>query len=74
MVNKIAGYLPLLLIYFYKYAISPMIRPTCRFTPSCSNYGIEAIKKHGAIKGTYLTLRRLLRCNPWGGHGYDPVP
>ncbi len=46
----------------------------CRFSPSCSCYGVEALEKHGAIYGTYLTVRRVLRCNPWGGSGYDPVP
>lgn len=64
----------LLPIYFYKGAISPLTPPSCRFTPSCSIYAIEALKKHGPLKGLYLTLRRILRCHPWGGHGYDPVP
>ncbi|MCJ2183088.1 membrane protein insertion efficiency factor YidD [Novosphingobium sp. 1949] len=48
--------------------------PTCRFSPSCSQYAIEAVRAHGAIKGGYLAIWRLLRCHPWGGHGYDPVP
>lgn len=61
-------------IYFYKGAISPLTPPSCRFTPSCSTYAIEALKKHGPLKGLYLTIRRLLRCHPWGGSGYDPVP
>ena len=61
-------------IYFYKGAISPLTPPSCRFTPSCSTYAIEALKKHGPLKGLYLALRRILRCHPWGGHGYDPVP
>jgi len=47
---------------------------TCRYIPTCSNYMIEAIEVHGCIKGLYLGLKRILRCNPWGGHGYDPVP
>lgn len=47
---------------------------SCRFTPSCSNYSIEALKKHGALKGSILTIKRILRCAPWGGMGYDPVP
>jgi putative membrane protein insertion efficiency factor len=62
------------LIRFYQIAISPLLRPSCRFNPSCSRYGIEAIRKHGPFKGGYLTIRRLMRCHPWGGHGYDPVP
>lgn len=64
----------LLPIYFYRAAISPMLPPTCRFTPTCSEYAIEALKKHGPLRGLWLTLRRLLRCHPWGGSGYDPVP
>lgn len=48
--------------------------PVCRFSPSCSCYGIEALQKHGAVYGSYLAVRRIIRCNPWGGSGYDPVP
>ncbi|WP_297720422.1 membrane protein insertion efficiency factor YidD [uncultured Porphyromonas sp.] len=64
----------LLPIYFYKRAISPMLPPSCRFTPSCSTYAVEALKKHGPVKGLLLSIWRILRCNPWGGSGYDPVP
>jgi len=64
----------ILLIRIYQYTISPLLPPTCRFTPSCSVYGVEAIKKHGPFKGGWLTINRILRCNPWGGSGYDPVP
>ena len=53
---------------------SRVMPPTCRFTPSCSQYAIEAIEKHGAIRGGWLATKRILRCHPWGGHGYDPVP
>ena len=53
---------------------SRILPPTCRYAPSCSAYAIEALQKHGAIKGGWLATKRLLRCNPWGGHGYDPVP
>jgi hypothetical protein len=63
-----------LLIKFYQLCISPLTPPSCRFTPTCSQYGLEAFKKHGPIKGLYLTIRRILRCHPWGGSGYDPVP
>ncbi|MBR2367861.1 MAG: membrane protein insertion efficiency factor YidD [Alistipes sp.] len=67
--------LPLIaLVRIYQLAISPLKPPSCRFTPTCSQYAIEALRKHGAIKGLYLTIRRLLRCHPWGGSGYDPVP
>lgn len=53
---------------------SAIMPPTCRYSPSCSQYTIEAVRRHGAIKGGLLALWRLLRCNPWGGHGHDPVP
>ena len=53
---------------------SRILPPTCRFTPSCSQYAIEALEKHGAIKGGWLAFKRLLRCQPWGGCGHDPVP
>ncbi|MEO8722375.1 MAG: membrane protein insertion efficiency factor YidD [Sphingobium sp.] len=53
---------------------SRLIGPTCRYHPSCSHYAIEAVEKYGAIKGSWLALKRLLRCHPWGGSGYDPVP
>jgi len=61
-------------IHFYQYAISPYLPPSCRYTPSCSAYGIEALKKHGPFKGGWLTIKRIASCNPWGGSGYDPVP
>lgn len=58
----------------YQYLVSPFMPPSCRFYPSCSHYAVEAVERHGAIKGSWLTAWRLLRCNPWGGCGYDPVP
>ena len=61
-------------ILFYQRCISPLTPPSCRFTPTCSQYALEAIRKHGPLRGTYLAVRRLLRCHPWGGYGYDPVP
>ena len=64
----------LALIRFYRVGISPGLPPTCRFTPSCSGYAQEAVSRHGALKGVWLTAQRLLRCHPWGGSGYDPVP
>ena len=62
------------LITFYRAAISPLFPSCCRFTPTCSEYARQAIAKHGPFKGLYLAIRRLLRCHPWGGSGYDPVP
>lgn len=64
----------LLPIYFYRYCISPLTPPSCRFAPTCSQYAVIAIKKHGVFKGGWLTLKRLSKCRPGGGHGYDPVP
>ena len=62
------------LIKLYQVTLSPFIGRACRYTPTCSNYGIEAIQKHGPFKGSWLTLKRVLSCNPGGGSGYDPVP
>lgn len=61
-------------IRFYRYFISPMLPPSCRYTPTCSAYALEALRVHGPLAGLWLTLRRLGRCHPWGGHGHDPVP
>ena len=61
-------------IKFYQLAVSPMIGPSCRHYPTCSQYSIEAVKTHGLIRGLYLALKRILRCRPGGTHGYDPVP
>ena len=72
--RRLVIWLLLLPIYFYKGAISPLTPPSCRFTPSCSTYAIEAIRRQGPLRGLYLAIRRILRCHPWGGSGYDPVP
>ena len=61
-------------IQVYRYAISPLLPATCRYTPTCSQYAIKAIKKHGPFKGSYLAAKRIGSCHPWGGSGYDPVP
>jgi len=63
-----------MLIKAYKFMLSPYLPASCRYNPTCSSYGIEALTKHGTIKGGWLTLKRISRCHPWGGHGYDPVP
>lgn len=62
------------LIRFYQVAVSPYIPAACRFHPTCSQYALEALKKHGILKGGLLSLKRILRCHPWGGKGHDPVP
>ncbi len=62
------------LIRFYQGAISPLLGAKCRYTPSCSAYGVEAIKKYGPLKGGRLAIKRIASCHPWGGSGYDPVP
>lgn len=61
-------------VYFYRYLISPLLPRNCRFTPSCSEYALEALSRHGAVRGAWLTARRVSRCHPWGASGYDPVP
>ena len=62
------------LIKLYRLAVSPWIPAQCRFIPTCSAYGLEAVEKHGALRGSWLIVRRLSRCHPWGGSGHDPVP
>ena len=62
------------IIRFYQKFISPIFPPACRYTPTCSQYGMEAITKYGPWKGGWLTIKRILSCNPFGGHGHDPVP
>ena len=61
-------------VRLYQWFISPLLPPNCRYEPTCSAYAVEALQRHGLIRGAYLTTRRLLRCHPWGGSGYDPVP
>ena len=73
-VRKVFAWPALMLIRFYKICISPYLGSHCRSTPTCSQYAYEAITKYGILKGGWLALRRLLRCHPWGGSGYDPVP
>ncbi|MGM5631747.1 membrane protein insertion efficiency factor YidD [Apibacter raozihei] len=74
MVKKIAIFPFILLIRFYQLAISPWLGKNCRYTPTCSSYMLEALKTHGLIKGLWLGGKRIFRCHPWGGCGYDPVP
>ena len=72
--KRLLSLILILPIRFYQLSISPLFPPSCRFTPTCSQYAIEAIRRHGPFKGLWLALRRLSRCHPWGGSGYAPVP
>ena len=74
LINKILSLPFVFLIKCYQLILSPIIGPKCRYTPTCSHYGLEAFKKHGLIKGGWLTIKRISSCHPWGGQGYDPVP
>jgi uncharacterized protein len=74
MLAKLLALPLILLVRLYQYVISPLLPGACRYTPSCSAYGLEALQRHGAFRGGWLTLRRFLSCHPWGGHGHDPVP
>lgn len=75
LLNKILSFPFIALIKIYQWAVSPWLGSSkCRYTPTCSQYGLEAFKKHGPFKGFWLTAKRVISCNPWGGHGYDPVP
>jgi putative membrane protein insertion efficiency factor len=64
----------ILLIKLYKYLVSPLIGPRCRYLPTCSDYALEALARHGPVHGGWLAVRRISRCHPWGDFGYDPVP
>ncbi|WP_310555487.1 membrane protein insertion efficiency factor YidD [Flavobacterium sp.] len=74
MLKKILIFPFLFLVRFYQIIISPLLPATCRFTPTCSHYMIEALKKHGLFYGSYLGIKRIFSCHPWGKSGYDPVP
>ena len=74
LLSKALSALMLALIAFYRSCISPLTPPACRYTPTCSKYAEEAIRKYGPFKGGWLALKRILRCHPFGGSGYDPVP
>jgi uncharacterized protein len=72
--RQLPGKLVMLVFTIYQRVISPILPNACRYNPTCSEYGIEAVKKYGALKGSWLAIKRIFRCHPWGGHGYDPVP
>ena len=71
---RMLAWIGILPVRAYQWFISPLLPPSCRFEPTCSAYAIEAFAHHGLLRGAWLTVRRLLRCHPWGGRGYDPVP
>ncbi len=73
-ISKALAWPLILLVRFYRVAISPWLGMNCRFDPTCSNYALEALQVHGVFKGTWLAAKRIGRCHPWGGSGYDPVP
>jgi len=62
------------IVRFYRYFISPLLGQNCRYQPTCSAYALDAIRLHGGLKGGWLAIKRVMRCHPWGGSGYDPVP
>ena len=72
--KRVFSFLLLALIYIYQNFISPFLPARCRYTPTCSQYSKESIKKHGPYKGFILTFKRIIKCHPWGGSGYDPIP
>ena len=72
--KRVVAFPFILLVKFYQLCISPFTMPSCRYTPTCSEYALQAIRKYGPLKGGWLALKRIARCHPWGGHGYDPVP
>jgi len=74
MLNKVATFPLLIIIRGYQLIISPLLGSNCRFMPTCSEYAMESLRSHGLIKGSYLTIKRIGKCHPWGGHGYDPIP
>ncbi len=74
IIKKVLNAPFILLIQFYRHCISPYLPNSCRFTPTCSQYALEAFRKYGPLKGFWLSLKRILRCHPFGGSGYDPVP
>ena len=74
MLNKIVIFPFILIIRAYQLVISPMLGSNCRFMPTCSEYAMGSLKEYGLVKGTFLSIKRIGQCHPWGGHGYDPIP
>jgi len=74
MKNKIFIYPLIFIIKIYQFIISPLINQNCRYLPTCSEYAIESLKLHGLLRGSFFAIRRILKCHPFGGHGFDPIP
>ncbi len=74
MLSKIFSYLLIGFVRFYQYSLRPMLPPACRYTPTCSEYMLDALQKYGFLKGFRLGIKRISRCHPWGSSGYDPIP
>jgi putative membrane protein insertion efficiency factor len=74
LLDKALGLPVLALVHLYRWTLSPLLGTNCRYAPSCSEYALEALRVHGTLRGAWLSLRRIARCHPWGGHGFDPVP
>ena len=72
--RRLVSFILRAIIITYQKVFSPLLRPSCRYSPTCSQYALEALKKYGIIKGVSLTFKRLIKCHPWGGSGYDPIP
>ena len=72
--GKLLAWPLIALVRLYQYLLSPLLPGACRYSPPCSEYGLLALRRHGAFRGGWLTLKRVLSCHPWGGHGHDPVP
>ena len=74
VVGRVLAWPLMLLVKLYRLTISPLLGANCRYQPTCSEYALEALRVHGAFRGSVLAAKRIARCHPWGGHGYDPVP
>lgn len=74
LINKLFTLIAIFLVKIYKWFISPILPSACRYQPTCSVYTMDALQKYGIIKGGWLSIKRIVSCNPWGGHGHDPVP
>ena len=74
MLNKVITFPLIIVIRIYQLIVSPLLGSNCRFMPTCSEYALETLKSYGLIKGVFLTIKRISKCHPWGGHGYDPIP